>query len=161
MTQHFDTLITYAKPLSGLTPELESCLHEIAPRVIPKLSKVTDAFYVRLITLPITATFLEKRPEQLDSLKETHTQWLESLFTQIIDVDFVRNMARVGDVHVAIKLPLSFMTGATSLINKELITIIIEEFATDQAQCIKALQAVNAVTGLALIIMQQSYQLWE
>ncbi|MFZ2726317.1 MAG: protoglobin domain-containing protein [Methylococcaceae bacterium] len=161
MSQNFDAFVANAKSLSGLTPELESCLQEIAPRIVPQLVKVTDAFYVRLITLPITSIFLEKHGVSINALKETHTRWLNSLFTQAINDEFAQNMAKVGDVHAAIQLPLSFMAGAMSLINKELISIIVTEFGTDSSQCTKALQAVSAVTGFALIIMQQSYQLWE
>jgi hypothetical protein len=161
MSQNFEELIARAKSLSGLTPELELCLKEIAPIVIPHLPKVTDAFYVRLITSPITSKFLEKYEDQLDYLKKTHLDWLVSLFTVDVNADFAKNMLRVGDAHIAIHLPLDFMTGAMSLINKGVIQIIMTEFAEDQAQAVKALQAVNAVTALVLIIMQQSYQLFD
>lgn len=160
MSQNFDELISHGKSISGLTPELENCLKEIAPLVIPRLPEVTDAFYVRLITSPNTSKFLQKYADQLDGLKKTHLDWLISLFTVDMNAEFAKNMARVGEVHVGIQLPLDFMTGAMCLINKGMIQIIIEEFGDDKAKSAKALQAVSAVTGLVLIIMQQSYQLF-
>jgi hypothetical protein len=51
MQYDFDTFIENSKLLSGLTPELETYLKEIAPVVIPHLEKVTDAFYRRLIMI--------------------------------------------------------------------------------------------------------------
>jgi hypothetical protein len=129
--------------------------------MMPHLPKITDTFYVRLITSPVTSSFLEKYSDQLDHLKKTHSDWMATLFTADINADFAKNMLRVGDVHIGIQLPLDFMTGAMSLITKGLIQIIIEELGNDKEKALRALQAVNAVTGLSLIIMQQSYQLFD
>lgn len=161
MSQHFEELTARAKSLSGLTPELEACLKEIAPIITPRLQKVTDTFYVRLITTTITSKFLQRYEDQLDYLKKTHLNWLISLFSVDIDEKFIEDMVRVGDVHVRIQLPLDFMTGAMSLINKGIIEIILDEFSDNKQKTIKSLQAVNAVTALVLIIMQQSYQLFD
>jgi hemoglobin-like flavoprotein len=161
MSENFDELIARAKSLSGLTPEHEACLKEIAPILIPHLPKITDAFYVRLITTPVTSKFLIKYEEKLDYLKDTHLAWMKSLFTLSIDAEFAKRMERVGDMHVEIQLPLDFMTGAMSLINNGLIKIIITEMGDDKEKTLKALQAVNAVTALTLVIMQQSYQLFD
>lgn len=161
MAHNFDELLKNSKSLSGLTPELESCLKEIAPIVIPQLEKVTDAFYRRLIMIPSTSSFLEDHAAQLDKLKTTHLTWLTSLFTRDIDEEFAKDMRHVGEVHVSIQLPIEFMAGSMSLINKELISVIIETLGDNTAQCTKALQAISTVTGLTLIIMQKSYQLWD
>ncbi|MDD1605941.1 MAG: protoglobin domain-containing protein [Methylococcaceae bacterium] len=161
MSYDFDALIGNSKSLSGLTPELEACLKEIAPILVPQLEKVTDTFYLRLIMIPNTSLFLESRMEQLDKLKATHLAWLTSLFTRDINAEFAKDMRHVGDVHVSIQLPIEFMAGSMSLINKELIKLIIDALGDDKEQCTKALQAITAVTGLTLIIMQKSYQLWD
>lgn len=161
MPHNFDALIENSKSLSGLTPELEVCLKEIAPIVIPQLEKVTDAFYRRLIMIPSTSSFLEDHAAQLDKLKATHLAWLTSLFTRDIDAAFAKDMRHVGEKHVSIQLPIEFMAGSMSLISKELIKVIIETLGDNNEQCIKALQAITAVTGLTLIIMQKSYQLWD
>ncbi len=161
MPHNFDVLLTDSKLLSGLTPELESCLKEVAPVIVPQLKKVTDAFYVRLVTIPSTCKFLEAHADQLDKLKETHLAWLTSLFTRDIDGTFAKDMSHVGDVHIAIQLPIEFMAGSMSIINKELIKIVVETLGDDKEQCSKALQAISAVTGLTLILMQKSYQLWK
>ncbi|MDD1610069.1 MAG: protoglobin domain-containing protein [Methylococcaceae bacterium] len=161
MSYDFDALIGNSKSLSGLTPELEVCLKEIAPILVPQLEKVTDTFYLRLIMIPNTSLFLESRMEQLDKLKATHLAWLTSLFTRDINAEFAKDMRHVGDVHVSIQLPIEFMAGSMSLINKELIKLIIDALGDDKEQCTKALQAITAVTGLTLIIMQKSYQLWD
>lgn len=161
MSQDFSALTDHGKSISGLTPALEQQLKEMAGTMVPHLPKITDAFYVRLLTLPATSGFLRNHAERLDYLKKTHLDWLTSLFTQPIDANFTEKMVKVGDTHIGVQLPLEFMVGAMYLINKDMIPVIIEEFGNDKDQCVQALQAVNAVFGFTLIIMQQSYKLWD
>jgi hypothetical protein len=161
MPQSFDTLVTQGKLLSGLTPEFETRLKEIAPVVVPHLQKVTDAFYIRVLTLPATCDFLEPHIDRLDDLKQMHLNWLTSLFILTIDAEFATRMVKVSDAHAGIQLPLEFMVGAIFLMNKQLIGIIVEELGDDKQRCAAALQAVNSVMGFTLIIMQQSYKLWD
>lgn len=159
MPENFE-LINQVKALSGFSPELEDCLKEIAPIIVPHLPKVTDAFYVRLLVIRSTSVFLENHVEKLDDLKKIHLNWLVSLFEAKIDAEFAERMRRVGETHVNIKLPIEFMAGSMSLLNKELIKVIMNEIQ-DKDTCLRALQAINAVTSLTLIIMQKSYQLWD
>lgn len=161
MPHDFDALIANSKLLSGLTPELEACLKEIAPILMPQLANVTDMFYIRLAMIPSTSRFLEGHITQLDKLKATHLAWLTSLFTRDINAEFAKDMHHVGEVHTSIQLPIEFMAGSMSLISKELIKLIIDALGDNKEQCTKALQAITAVTGLTLILMQKSYQLWE
>ena len=161
MSQKFELFVEQAKGLAGLTPELERCLQDIAPVILPRLEPVTDAFYTQLTSIPVTANFLQGCNITVSALKQTHARWLYTLFTQKIDMEFAHSMAKVGDTHVNIQLPLSFMAGAMNLINKELIVLVVTQFGDNPTNCIKALQAINAVTSFCLIIMQQSYQLWE
>ncbi len=115
MSYDFDALIGNSKSLSGLTPELEACLKEIAPILVPQLEKVTDLFYLRLIMIPSTSRFLEDHNDQLDKLKATHLAWLTSLFTRDINAEFAKDMRHVGDVHVSIQLPIEFMAGLVTV----------------------------------------------
>jgi hypothetical protein len=155
MSQNFFELVAYGKSFSGLTPELEACLKNIGPIITPHLKKVTDSFYEQLGTIPVTEQYLAGR---IEHLKSAHLQWLTSLFTLEVDAHFASGLYKIGDVHVKVNLPVEFMAGAMTLINTELIKIVLETMSDDIEQCSKALQAINAVTGLALMIMQQSYQ---
>ncbi|MFZ2725660.1 MAG: protoglobin domain-containing protein [Methylococcaceae bacterium] len=159
MPENFNELITYGKRFSGLTPELERCLKDIAPAIIPHLNQVTDNFYAQLATVPNTANYLKGR---VDHLKATHLQWLSSLFINNIDVEFAKTMYRVGDIHVKVNLPIEFMSASMTLLNNQFIELITELFADQPKKCAQALQAINAVTGFSLMIMlmimQQSYK---
>ncbi|MBE0437792.1 MAG: hypothetical protein IBX56_18560 [Methylomicrobium sp.] len=155
MSQNYNDLINYSKSFSGLTPELEATLKEIAPILTPHLKQVTDRFYEQLTAIPETEKYLVGR---LEYLKAAHLKWMTDLFMLDVDAQFAENMYRVGDIHVKVNLPVEFMAGGMTLITTELIKLVVETLGQDSAQCVKALQAINAVTGMALMVMQQSYQ---
>ena len=138
-----------------MTPELEALLIETGKKIKPKLAGITENFYDHLLTIPEASTFLEGRVE---SLKTTHQRWLEGLFTGPYDRTYTEQMYKVGDVHVKVNLPVEFMAGAMTLINSRLIESVVETFGDDVKRCSQVLVAVNAITGMSLLIMQQSYQ---
>jgi len=148
-------LTEYAKKFSGLTPEYEALLAEIAPLIKPMLPAVTDKFYEILSSIDKAAPFLEGR---VDTLKATHLKWLETLFTGPYDSDYTATMYHVGDVHVKVKLPVEFMSGGITLIGNELHTAVAQVCGDDLDKCLKTGSAINAVLGFSLMVMQESYQ---
>ncbi|MGR9114945.1 MAG: protoglobin domain-containing protein [Gammaproteobacteria bacterium] len=155
MARDFEELTRYAKSFSGLTPELESLLAEAGAEIKPNLGDITENFYEHLLSIPEAKTFLENRVE---SLKTTHKRWLEGLFTGPYDQAYTEHMYKVGDVHVKVNLPVEFMAGAMTLINNRLIELVVETFGDDPKRCSQILVAISAITGMSLLIMQQSYQ---
>jgi len=155
MTHDFEKLTLYAKSFTGLTAEYESLLKEVGPQIIPCLAEVTETFYTELQLIQETRPYLEGRVESLQAM---HTQWLEGLFTKDFDTSYTEGMYRVGDVHVKVKLPVEFMSGGMTLINNQLIPLVVNLFSKDSEKCIKVLSAINAATGFSLLTMQQSYQ---
>jgi hypothetical protein len=157
----FKAPIVHEKLLANLTPDLENCLKDIAPIVIPHLRLVTDNVYIKLLSIPATSRFLASYMDKLDELKTQHLSWIISLFVRNIDADFAQDMRKIGEAYVTVQLPLEFMTSAMSLINAELSKVVLDTIGDDKARCLTALQAINAVTSLSLILMQKSYQLWD
>lgn len=151
----YTELTQYAKAFSALTPEREALLVEAGERIKPRLAEVTDRFYATLQDIPKAAPFIEGR---LDTLKQTHHQWLEGLFTGAFDAAYTEAMYRVGDVHVKVKLPVEFMAGGMTLIGGELVRVAAEVYADDQDAYAAVAGAINAVLGFSLLVMQQSYQ---
>lgn len=155
MSNNFDQLTQYAKSFTGLTAEHEDLLKEVGPQIIPGLKTVTESFYAQLGAIPQTKPYLEGRVESLQAM---HTQWLEGLFTKDFDTDYTAYMYKVGDVHVKVHLPVEFMSGGMTLINNQLIPLVVNLFSDDAEKCAKVLSAINAATGFSLLTMQQSYQ---
>ncbi len=152
---NYAELTQYAKSFTGLTPDREALLVELAPDIVPQLELVTDRFYQTLQDIPQTASHLEGR---LDSLRTTHRQWLESLFSGPYDEDYTRQMYNVGSVHVRVKLPVEFMSGGMTLIQGELLPVVAAACEGDTARMAAAMQAINAILGFSLLVMQESFQ---
>ncbi len=151
----FDALMLHAKAFSDFTPEREKLLVESGSVVIPRLQEVSESFYDKLLVIPSAAPFLAGR---VDSLKATHLQWLSSLFTGPYDTNYTAAMYGVGVAHVRVKLPVEFMAGGMCLIQNELASIAAEIYAGDVARMLAFINAVHAVLGFSLMIMQESYQ---
>jgi hypothetical protein len=149
-----EDLLNYAKLFSGLVAEDEACLKNIAPLVTPHLAEITDSFYAHLNNIPQAASFIKGRVEKL---KVTHLNWLTSLFNQNIDINFVTAMYKTGDTHVKVHLPIEFMVGAMTLMNNDLIKLMFKLFPDNPQQCMNAIKAINAVTGLSLMLMLYSF----
>ena len=149
------TLCDYARQFSGLTDEKIRILHQLYGDIQPHLATVTDAFYTRLTTIPKANAFLEGRTAQL---KPIHVAWLNELFTSNFDVDYTQRIYKVGYVHVKVKLPVEFMSGAMSIIQGELTPIILANYAGQTELQAQALNAVNAAIGFSSLVMQESYQ---
>ncbi|MEJ2619255.1 MAG: protoglobin domain-containing protein [Candidatus Thiodiazotropha sp.] len=151
----YEQLMRYAKQFSGVTEQMEETLQGLYERVKPNMADVTEDFYAVLLDIPKAEPFLKDR---VDSLKETHIKWLETVFSGPFDVDYVRAMYRVGDVHVKAKLPVEFMAGAMALVSTRLIAMLGTIIIDDQKRFVEAVSAVNAILGFTLMVMQQSYE---
>lgn len=148
-------LCTYARQFTGMDEDKVAVLRQVYPDISPRLQEVTDAFYERLQQIPKATAFIEGR---IDGLKQTHVNWLHELFTSDYGEAYTRKLYHVGDVHVKVKLPVEFMTGAITIIQAELTHIFSEIYSQDQAMMGKVIQALNSATGFALLVMQESYQ---
>ena len=99
-------------------------LSKVAALVLPHIPRITDEFYQRLASEPLTARYIEGR---LEGLKNTHTQWLESLFKAQIDGDFFEDQLRIGRTHVCAQIPPLFVAGSMSFLRSVFPSIIEKE----------------------------------
>lgn len=150
----FPELTRYAKLFSNLTEEKENILRSIKDEVAPHLKQVTDDFYRTLEKIPEAAPYLAGR---VDSLKQTHIQWMHDVFTGPYDESYTEAMYKVGDVHVKVNLPVEFMSGGVTLICDELYKIIFELRRDDITGANQIISAVNSIMGFSLFVMQKSY----
>jgi hypothetical protein len=151
----YQQLTTYAKQFTGLTPEMESILSGLSDQIKPHLPAITNNFYSVLQEIPKAQPFLDGR---IEALKQTHIRWLEQVFRGPFDVDYVKAMYQVGDVHVKVDLPVEFMAGAMTLVGTRINELLGELLQNDPSHLRQAITAVNAVLGFTLMVMQQSYE---
>lgn len=148
-------LTEYCKAFSGLTPEREALLKEVSEEITPYLSGVTTSFYDELAKIDKAQPFLEGT---LDSLKNTHEAWLKGIFSNTSDEEYTKHIYHVDDVHVKIQLPVEFMAGAMTQIQRNMTPVLINLYGQDPTKLIAVTEATIAAFGFSLQIMQESYQ---
>lgn len=154
-TKDMQVLCDYARRFAALTDDKIAVLHAVYPDIESQLTAITDTFYDRLQTIDKAKVFLDGR---VSALKPIHVQWLNELFTSQFDEAYTRKLYNVGHVHVKVKLPVEFMTGAMTIIQGELLQVLIKHYAGNPEWQVKAIDALNAATGFSSLVMQESYQ---
>ncbi len=147
-------LTRYAKQFSGLTTEKEDVLSSIKDDVAPLLEAVTNNFYDAMNNIPEAASYLEGR---ITGLKQTHLNWMNSIFAGPYDEAYTELMYNVGDTHVRVNLPVEFMSGGITLVCNELYKIIFETYGEDSTKTRSIIEAINSAMGFSLFVMQKSY----
>ncbi|NOX92898.1 MAG: hypothetical protein GXP18_10750 [Gammaproteobacteria bacterium] len=150
----FVELTRYAKQFSGLTTEKENVLLSIKDRVTPLLGGVTDNFYDAMNDIPEAASYLEGR---ITGLKQTHLNWMNSIFSGPYDDAYTESMYNVGNIHVQVNLPVEFMSGGITLICNELYKIIFEIYGEDSTKTHNIISAINSAMGFSIFVMEKSY----
>ena len=150
-----ETINSYCKQFCDLTPEKEQLLQTIGPDLLPYLPAITEAFYAHLLEIEAAQLFLEGRVE---ALKKTHLEWLSSLFTKTLNDKFAAHLYHIGEVHVQVKLPADFMTGAITYLQQKLIHVAVYLYGNDPVKVLNVSQALNSLFGYNLQVMQLSYQ---
>lgn len=155
MAHDFDKLTRYAKALSGLTPELELILQQTSSQIKSKLGVLTEDCYQKLSMIEEAANLPDGR---FDTWKATQFGWMEILFNGQYEQAYVEYMYEIGIIHVKEHLPFECMAIGMTLVKNRLSPILVETYGNDKAYLTKVLEAISAITGLSLLIMQQSYQ---
>jgi len=151
----FSKLNAYCKRFCDLTTDKELLIKRIAPDIVSQLPSVTNAFYSHLSTLDEVSPFIEGKVE---ILKATHLNWLTDLFICDLNDDFAAQLYHVGVVHVRIKLPSDFMTGAIIHLQQNLIEVVTKLYSSEPSKLANVIQALNSLFGYNLQLMQLSYQ---
>ena len=148
-------LCDYARRFTALTDDKITILHTVYPDIQPQLEAITDTFYERLSTIPKAHAFIQGR---IEGLKPIHVTWLNELFTSNFDAEYTQKIYKVGHVHVKVKLPVEFMTGAMTIIQAETLQLLIKTYEGNQDLQVKAIDAIAAAIGFSSLVMQESYQ---
>jgi len=155
MAHDFDQLTRNAKALSGLTPELELILQQTSSQIKTKLGILTEDCYQKLSMIEEAANLPEGR---FETWKAAQLGWMDILFNGQYEQAYVEYMYEIGFIHAKEHLPFECIAIGMTLINNRLSAILVDSYGDDKAYLTKVLEAVSAITGLSLLIMQQSYQ---
>lgn len=141
-----DDLIT----LLDLTPtekDVLAGLQETARIIAPALS---EAFYDRLFTYPLTIQYLA---DQIENRKEILAEWFVQLFSGCYDRDYVRHRLKIGRLQVQVGLPIRYPLAIIDLI-VEFGLVITEQSSRPE----QAAGALRKLLALDIAIFNQAYE---
>src|SRR5689334_20940418 len=98
----------------------EAALRELHTLVAPDFTAIAETFYARILDHENARTALVGGESQVGRLKVTLVAWMDKLLRGPWDEDYYELRAKIGRVHVRIKLPQHYMLGAMNVIRQEL-----------------------------------------
>lgn len=130
-------------------------LRAVAPRIMPQLPQAVARFYEALRADPeAVAVFTGGEPQ----IKAQHAKllgWIQDVFTGPYDTAYFENHARVGRVHVEVRLPQRFMISGMEIIRQELIDLIGSANVPNSRETIRSLEK---LLSIELAVMLEAYK---
>ena len=133
--------------------ELET-LRKLLPHIEPRVGKITDDFYQFLREIPRTAVFL-KDEDRFARLRRSHQEWVLNLFKGPLNEGYLKQLQRIGHMHVRIGLPAHFVYVSMNFLRERLRQVIEEE--VDSEQLATALPALDKILDLNLDVIARTY----
>lgn len=141
--------------LFGLSPAdqaVAQLLHEAV--IVTNKQQIVDKFYKFLLEQPETAGFISGTGV-LERLKQTHTEYLETLGMGFDQENYFENRLAVGLVHERIGLPLMLYQAAYRMLQGLLLSAIPDKFVEEDKN--KLTQFIIKITSLDMSLATETY----
>lgn len=154
MNALFHELKTYV----GFGPDDERRLRALKEPLAPHFPAIAEAFYARILEHPDARAALGRGEKHVGQLKGTLQRWMAELFEGPWDEAYVERRARIGRVHVQIRLPQHYMISAMNVMRLELRTRLSGLLDETSVEGKGARDAVQRVLDLDLALMLHTYR---
>lgn len=140
--------------------EEERVLRTLGPWLAPIFPAVVDDFYARILAHPGAGAALTGGQPQIDRLKGSLTDFLETFVSGPWDDAYFDKRARIGRRHVVVGLRQRYMLTAMAAIREHLCTAALELLAEprDGITATRAVAAINKLCDLELAVMLRTYR---
>jgi uncharacterized membrane protein (DUF373 family) len=136
-------------------PEEEKLLKELSPLMKEHKDGFAEEFYTYVMAHDEMAAFFESE-EKLDHHKKLIGGWFIRLFNGTYDETYIRDLSRIGKVHVNIHLDGHFVNSAMTRVRSLLIDIVTAHIVEDKREPV--LVAVNKILDINLDVLTSSYR---
>lgn len=151
------TFFQSLKAYVAFTEQSSAALRQFHPLVAPHFVAIVDDFYAAIAAHPDATAAITGGLAQVDRLKKTLLQWIDSMLLGPHDEAYYERRARIGRVHVRIALPQQFMFTAVDRIRVRLFEVLQAE-VTDRTTFARLSPALNQILDLELAIMLETYR---
>jgi signal transduction histidine kinase len=141
----------------GFDDATAAALRAFGPHCTPHFGAIIDEFYARAWEHP-EARAVFRDQAMIERLKVSLREWLTTLFEGPYDEAYYARRARIGRVHVRIKLDQRYMFTAMNVVRIHLQRVARVALADDPAALADVQDAVAKVLDLELAIMLETYR---
>lgn len=133
-----------------------AALRELHDHVVPHVPRIVTEFYDRILEHPDARAIFEDDAQVL-RLQRTLAEWVSSTLHGPWDREYANRRARIGRVHVQIRLPQRYMFTAMNLIRRRISGVAQSVYADDADRRWIALTAIDKIIDIELAIMLETY----
>jgi two-component system sensor histidine kinase HydH len=141
----------------GFSEDSTAALRSFHPIAAPHFRSIIDDFYAAIEAHPGARAAITGGAVQIDRLKRTLIQWMDSMLLGPHDEAYFAMRARIGRVHVRIELPQSYMFTAMNRIRVHLLNVLRGAPLSD-AEKNRVGDALHQILDLELAIMLETYR---
>ena len=151
----FDEIKAYVR----FRREDAAALTSFLPVVAPELERFAEHFYDVILEHPRAAATLSGGRPQLERLKRSLIDWMESSLRGPHDEAYYEKRSRIGRVHVQIGLAQEFMLTAMNVLRLDFRDAVVTAYPEDRPRALAVCGALDKLFDLELAIMLHHYQL--
>jgi signal transduction histidine kinase len=146
------------KDYVGFTDRSTQVLQAFHAAAAPHFAAIIDDFYATIEAHPGARDAITGGEAQIQRLKRTLIQWLDSLLQGPHDQTYFERRARIGRIHVVIDLPQAYMFTAMDRIRVHLLAVARDEVVNDRRRLDELAEAINQILDIELAIMLETYR---
>ncbi|RMG12906.1 MAG: PAS domain S-box protein, partial [Deltaproteobacteria bacterium] len=133
-------------------------LAEFLPAARPHFRRIAEHFYAKILEHPSAHAAIRGGPEQVERLKGTLVDWMESGLSGPHDDAWLARRRRIGRVHVRIELPQEYMFSAMNVVRRDFKAVVAETGPRAPAEARRLEEALDKLFDLELAIMLDTYR---
>ncbi len=153
------TFLPDIKAYLGFDDHDSAVLASLLPMMTAHFPDISEHFYARILAHPGAHASITGGEEQVERLKRTLVEWMESGLRGPHDQAFYERRARIGRRHVTIGLPQHYMVTAIGVMRQDYERVISKVLAQDPVAQARAMQALHRLFDIELAIMLQTYRI--
>ncbi len=140
----------------GFDEAAEERLVGIGPLLRGRFPRIVNEFYQAILADPQAKSVLQD-DAQVERLRQSLMQWLETLVTGPYDEHYFESRARIGRVHVKVGLEQRFMLAAMNLIRIGLHRALYEESPVPPG-AFEEHEAIDKICDIELAVILETYR---
>jgi two-component system sensor histidine kinase HydH len=152
------TFLENVKAYVGFDDASSAALREAHPVVAPHFGAIIDDFYDTIEAHPGARAAITGGAAQIQRLKGSLLQWIDSLFQGPHDESYFARRARIGRVHVQIDLPQMYMLTAMDRIRVRSVEALRDASSIDPTALRDMITALHQLLDIELAIMLETYR---